>query len=155
MHRMRRSANNAFFSKQNILRLQPLIQGHVEKLRQRMRGFAETGEVLPLNCAYPAMTMDIISDYAIGRSTGNLDHKDFNRDLASCVKGFGRVWLVSKHIPAVLWLFQNIPASMIRRLDPMAGQWKNFVEVRPHCVLLSSIKVAYFQLRDMGITCLE
>ena len=134
-HRMRRSANNPFFSKQNILRLQPLVQAHVEKLRQRIQGFAETGGVLPLEYAYPAMTMDIISDYAIGRSTRNLDHNDFNRELAACTKGFGRVWAVSKHVSGVLWLFQNIPTSVIQRLDPMAGQWKNFVEVKPHYIL--------------------
>ena len=137
-HRMRRAAANPFFSKQKILRIQPLIQEHVEKLRRRILKFAETGTVLPVGYAYCALTMDIISDYAMGTSTGNLDYEDFNPELANCTKGFGRVWHISKHVSGMAWLFQNIPASIIRRLHPMAGQWKNFLEVT-ECLLLDSL----------------
>ena len=112
-----------------IVRLQPLIRGHVEKLRRKIQGFAETGEVLPVEYAYPALSMDIITDYAMGQSTENLDHQDFNYELASCTRGFGRVWHLSKHISGVMWLFIHTPTSVIKRLDPMAGQWKSFVEV--------------------------
>ena len=129
-HKMWRSVLNPFFSKQKIATLEPLIHTQLEKLSNRIDSFVESGKVLTIGIAYAAFTMDVITDYAMEKSYGNLDFEDFNQGMANATKKFGKIWHLGKHATWFVPLFSKIPASIIKRLDPDSAQWKAFQEVR-------------------------
>ena len=55
------------------MRLEPMIVSKVQKLCERFRTLADTGEVLRLDAAFMAVTMDIITQYAYSRCYNYLD----------------------------------------------------------------------------------
>ena len=57
LHKSRRSAVSNFFSKRSVSALEPLVLASVEKLIERLKG----DEIVNLNNAFAAMTIDIIS----------------------------------------------------------------------------------------------
>lgn len=78
LHRMRRSALNPFFSKQTVMRLEPIIKTHVDHLHRRLNEFFGTGQVVNLSDAFTCLSADVIGSYAFGKEYGFLDSKDFN-----------------------------------------------------------------------------
>ena len=56
LHRRRRAALNPLFSKQRIVKLQPVIQESVDALMGRIRECGEKGEVVNLKLAFAAFT---------------------------------------------------------------------------------------------------
>ena len=56
LHRRRRAAMSSFFSKQNVRKLQPLIEERAVKLVSRLEELASTGEIVPINLAFSAFT---------------------------------------------------------------------------------------------------
>lgn len=129
VHRLRRAALNPFFSKQKIAVMESAIMDQVEKLSRRIEGFAASGQVLPLGFAYSALTMDIITEYAMEKTYGNLDYADFNQDMVDCIRGFGKMWRLGKHMNWLPRLMALVPTSVTLKLDPKLGQWKAFQEV--------------------------
>ncbi|KAJ0344066.1 hypothetical protein KNSL1_009713 [Colletotrichum chrysophilum] len=77
LHRLRRGALNPFFSVRSVTQLEPLIRSKVEKLSARFGEIAQTGEVVRLDAAFMALTMDIICDYAFANDRKYLDEPDF------------------------------------------------------------------------------
>lgn len=56
LHRVRRSALAPYFSMASVRRLQPVIQGRVDLLLERLRGFRDKDEVLMASWAFAAYT---------------------------------------------------------------------------------------------------
>lgn len=128
-HRMRRAATNPFFSRQKILSLEPVIQGQIEKLSKRIEEFAASGEVLVIGIAYAALTIDVVTEYAMEKSFGSLDRKDFNRDMVQCISGLGLIWRTGKHITWLPPFLERAPSWLMKKLNPKIGQWLAFREV--------------------------
>ncbi|KAL9123390.1 MAG: hypothetical protein Q9187_000072 [Circinaria calcarea] len=127
-HRIRRAALNPFFSKQKISALEPVIQAQADKLVKRIEGFAASGAVLPIGTAFSAFTMDVVSEYAMEKSYGNLDREDFNQDMVDSAQGVGRVWHLGKLVTWFPPMFAVIPSWMIKMLSPKASHWKAIQE---------------------------
>lgn len=128
-HRIRRAPLNPFFSKQKISALEPVIQEQVDKLVKRIEGFASSGAVLPIGTAYSAFALDVITEYALEKSYGFLDHEDFNRDIVHSGQGIGPVWHLGKHVTWIPPLFTMVPSWMVKMLSSKAGHFKAFQEV--------------------------
>ena len=128
-HQRRRQPWNAFFTKKAIESLEPTITAQIDRLSSRIGEFASSGNVLPVGIAYSAMTMDIITEYATGRSYGNLDHENFNAALVYCFAGFAPVWRFSKHIPWLLSVFMMFPSWMMTMLSETTAQYRALQEV--------------------------
>ena len=47
---------SSFFSKQNVRKLQPVIEERAVKLASRLEDLAATGEIVPINLAFSAFT---------------------------------------------------------------------------------------------------
>lgn len=128
---MRRAALNPFFSKQKINSLEATLQAQIEKFCKRVEDFAYSGKILPLSYAYGAFTMDVVTEYAMEKSYGNLNREDFGADLVGSIKGIGPMWHFGKHFP---WLLRHLlataPSWLLERLVPKSSQWTAFQEVR-------------------------
>lgn len=130
LHRKRRAPLNPFFSKQNIASREPVIQNQIEKLTRRIDDFTISGDALSIGIAYCALTMDIVSEYATGKSYGSLDYPDFNQEMAACVSSIGKIWRIGKHFYLLWLLMMNVPNWILRKLDPKSAQFTAFENVR-------------------------
>ena len=130
-HKVRRAALNPFFSKQKIASLEPMISGHIQKLVERIQGCVVSDQVIHLDVFYTALTMDIITEYAMGTSMGCLDREDCNKNLVYFFSDFGPLWVVGKHLPLLPWLFRKLPSQIIKKLNAKLAAHKLFTE---HCL---------------------
>lgn len=136
IHRMRRAALNPFFSKQRISTATSSIQTQIGKLSSRLDGFVVSGKVANIGAAYSALTMDIVTDYILEKSYGNLDCEDFNFDFVTTINNQGGVWRVGKHLRWFSKFFFKAPLWAIRIISPSLITYKVFLEV---CFLVSTI----------------
>jgi cytochrome P450 len=77
LHRIRRSALNPFFSKQAVMKLEPVIQANVNRLRDKLADSASTGTPVNMSDAFTCFSADVIGAYAFGQDYGFLDCEDF------------------------------------------------------------------------------
>ncbi len=136
IHRMRRAALNPFFSKQRISTATSSIQTQIEKLLSRLDGFVDSGKVANIGAAYSALTMDIVTDYILEKSYGNLECEDFNFDFVTTINNQGGVWRVGKHLRWFSRLFFKAPLWAIRIMSPSLITYKVFLEVCPFLYIM-------------------
>ena len=79
LHRKRRAALNNFFSKASVRQIEPTVRDIVVQLLNRMDICGRSGEILPLNMIFKAVTSDIITRYSFGKSTNYVTREDYNR----------------------------------------------------------------------------
>lgn len=77
LHRMRRSALNAFFSKKAIAELEPVVQGLVNHACSLLTERGSNRTALNLEHFFAAFTADSIGEIAVGSKYGLLDRPGF------------------------------------------------------------------------------
>ena len=78
LHRLRRSALKPLFSKQSVMKIEPVIQEDIDRLLRRLRESKDTQKPVNLVDAFTCLSADIIGSFAFGRSYGFLETPDFN-----------------------------------------------------------------------------
>lgn len=114
-HKRRRAAINPFFSKARVASRQYIIQGAVEKLCNRLRGFSAT-DVVPLGSAISALTRDVSAEFLFGMSFNHLDDEDFNSGVLAMHQNGGKIWRVTKHVPWYGSIMSSIPMSFLEKM---------------------------------------
>jgi cytochrome P450 len=120
LHRMRRLALNPFFSKQAVQRLEPMIQSKIDLLCNRLREFAQQGQVLTVGNAMMALTTDIISEYSFGYSFNALEQED----LAASWNGSFReamassVWFRYRYLLQLGRIMTSLPFRIAKIVSP-------------------------------------
>lgn len=130
LHRLRRSALNPFFSKRSVYQLEWLIFEKIELLAQRFEAAIHTKEVVRLDAAYMALTMDIISHYALGRSYDHLAQDDFNVSWKETVIGGSANGALLRQFPWAFPVMKAVPLSVLQVMNPQAAQlmeWQHMV----------------------------
>lgn len=120
-HRLRRGVLNKYFSKQSVVRLEPIIQEKVHKLAKRFEDASKTGTVVRLDAAYTALTMDIITHYSYGASYNYLDEDDFKISWKNAVLDASANGALLRHFPSVFTISKRIPPWLLKKLDPQAA----------------------------------
>ena len=69
---------NPFFSKKSITSIETLIQDKVDRLCIVLSNYANTEEPIELGLAHAALSLDIISHYAFGKSFGLVEQSGFS-----------------------------------------------------------------------------
>lgn len=136
LHRRRRAALNPFFSARAVTQLEPLLRAKVEKLSSRFGGIAASGEVVRLDAAFMALTMDIICDYAFARDRRYLDEPDFMLLWKKTLLGAFENGATSRQFPWLLPLMKSLPLPVVSALHPGVGHlfwWQRSVkeQIRP------------------------
>ncbi|KAI8202042.1 Exopolygalacturonase X-1 [Colletotrichum sp. SAR 10_65] len=112
LHRLRRGALNPFFSVRSVTQLEPLIRSKVEKLSARFGEIAQTGEVVRLDAAFMALTMDIICDYAFANDRKYLDEPDFKLVWKETIIGAFEGGAVGRQFPWMLPVMKRLPFDL-------------------------------------------
>lgn len=155
-HRQRKGAIAPFFSKRSITQLEPVIAEKVDKLSARFDKIAENGEVVRLDVALMALTIDIICDYAFASDRKYLDEPDFKLQWKETLQGVFQVGALNRQLPWILPLTQSLPLSVVSALDPGVGfmlHWQNAVrkEVKPILEGKSEGRTIFHSLRDSDL----
>ncbi|KAJ6440648.1 putative thiol methyltransferase 2 [Purpureocillium lavendulum] len=125
-HKLRRGALNPFFSARSVTRLEPLVQSKIAKLCARFDGFVESGEVLRLDAAFMALTMDVICDYAFSNDRKYLDEPDFKLLWKQTIIGAFEGGALGRQFPWMLPLMKRLPLSIVSAMNPSVGHLLNW-----------------------------
>ncbi len=136
LHRLRRGALNPYFSVRSVTQLEPVIKFKVEKLCSRFQDIAKTGEIVRLDAAFMALTMDIICDYAFANDRKYLDEPDFKLVWKETIIGAFEGGALGRQFPKILPLMKSLPLSAVFAINPSVGhlfQWQASVkeQVKP------------------------
>lgn len=133
LHKLRRAPLNAYFSKATVASRQGTILTRVNKLQIRIDSFAASKSVFNLGAAFSATTIDVATEYIIGKSYDNLDHTDFNQNLMNMLQGSGSMWRATKHVRFLGSMLKAMPLSILERIgDSDVKAFVAFLKVG-HC----------------------
>jgi hypothetical protein len=138
LHRLRRGALNPFFSVRSVSRLEPLIRSKVEKLCSRLNAAAQAGEVVRLDAAFMALTMDVICDYSFALDPRYLDEADFKLEWKQTIITAFEGGALGRQFPWMLPLMKRLPIPLVTLLNPPLGfilRWQSGVEERVKPIL--------------------
>jgi cytochrome P450 len=153
-HRLRRGALNPFFSKKAVTELEPVIQAKIDTLAGRLEKAHQTGEVIRVDAAFMALTMDVICQYAFGNDDGMLVKDDFNLAWKEMVIGAFEGGALLRQFPGMITLMNAVPDNMMRFMMPsmrLMLDWKAGVRGRVTQILNRSEKTIFHELRDSSL----
>jgi len=114
-------ALNPFFSKRSVSAIEPLLISKIELLCQRFEDAIKTKEVIRLDAAYTALTMDIITHYAYGRSYNHLAEDDFKLSWKETIIAVAANGAFLRQFPWSLPIMKATPLSLLQKLNPQAA----------------------------------
>ncbi|MCJ1353396.1 MAG: hypothetical protein MMC33_003382 [Icmadophila ericetorum] len=118
LHRLRRAAINPFFSKQKVAQLQPVIQRLADKLCKKLETIRKTDEVVPIECAFDAFTMDVITEYSLDTSFGYLDNPGWSSDFRELERALGEMSYIQKLFPPLTDIMNSLPDWLVLAMNP-------------------------------------
>lgn len=129
VHRSRRAALNPFFSKQRIVRLEPVIQSLVRRFCERAEEFSRKRPVprssapsfVPLSLGLICLTTDILTEYILTESYGYLESDDWFPQWGKTVLKVPEMGIWGKYIPWILPLMKSIPHKWVTAVHPGMG----------------------------------
>ncbi|KAF4544715.1 Cytochrome p450 [Lasiodiplodia theobromae] len=125
LHRVRRAALNPFFSRRSVVRLEPVIQLHIDKLRARLERSADSGEPVNLTDAFTALSADVIGDFAFGKRYGFLDAEDFNPGWHKLMLDLSRGTHLMKQFGWLYTVLTCIPQKLVSIIHPLTRELFN------------------------------
>ena len=127
-HKSRRAAINPFFSKQKVAGLEPVLRQQIEIFAVRIERNIASGEMLEISVAFAALAIDILTEYAMDKSMGNLLREDYNKTMVNFFTGLGPMWVVGKHLPLLPWMFHRLPSWVISKTSGKLAAYKAWSE---------------------------
>jgi hypothetical protein len=119
VHRMRRGALNPLFSKKAVTELIPnVLEPRIQKLCRRLGDMRGTGAAVNLVNAYEALTLDIIMEYAFGKSLDHLSHPEFYPNWHFVMRSGSAVFHLGAQWPFIPKLLNGLPEWCVNIMDP-------------------------------------
>ena len=134
-HRLRRDALSPFFSKRNVIGLEPRIKAKIELLCERLDGFLGTQKPINLTVAFLALTMDILTDYAFAEDFGLLQQEDFNIKWRDTILYIMQALPLIGHFKGLFRVIGSLPVFITRRIAPDVSQLLAWKEVRTFVII--------------------
>lgn len=140
-HRLRRGAINPFFSKRAVSNAEKLIWEKIEILCQRFADACKAKQVVRLDAAYMALTMDIITHYAYGESYKYLWEDDFKLEWKETVIGGSASGAVIRQFPWAFPIMKSLPMPVLSKAAPEAAlllQWQQMVRRQVDAIIANN-----------------
>ncbi|OTA56421.1 cytochrome P450 [Hypoxylon sp. EC38] len=119
LHRLRRAPLGKFFSKNQIARLEPHIQGLVQRLCDKLLAHAGKNEVVSVQMAYSCFTSDVISEYSFGESFGFLNQESWEPNFRGAIYSLIQTVFLFRFFPflkhtavATTWFIKYLPRDL-------------------------------------------
>ncbi|KUI53796.1 Trichodiene oxygenase [Cytospora mali] len=122
LHQVRRAAISRFFSKSAVRQLEGLIMEKVDRLLDRLATMYRTGKPeVNLTHAMAALTMDVISSYALGGDMGNLAREEWGRDWFETFRKLGMSRPIGRQFRTFILLSLEMEPWFVRWYNPRAA----------------------------------
>ncbi|KAJ9660877.1 hypothetical protein H2201_006769 [Coniosporium apollinis] len=128
VHRMRRGAMGRFFSKENVRRVEPIIQTMLQRMFARMQDYQETGRPLIISLLYSAFTADVITEYAFAKSSNYLDMPDLNKKFFDMMVGVHEMGAMARYFKWMMPVLNSLPPWLVTNLNPGMHEFFVFQE---------------------------
>jgi hypothetical protein len=127
-HNRRKAPLAAFFSRSKILEFSGVIQAETDKLVHRIKEEFK-GQVVCVNEAFDALTMDIISFYSFGLSYHSIDYPNLEAPFNAVTEDVARMVHIAGHFPWILTILKALPQSLVASMSPPMKKIFKFQEV--------------------------
>jgi hypothetical protein len=144
--------------------LEPVLKAKVELLASRFENAQKTGEVIRVDAAFIALTMDVICQYAFANDDNMLMKDDFNLAWKEMTVGAFEGGALLRQFPSMISMMNAVPDSMMRVMMPSMSlmlDWKAGVRRRIKPILnrtesISDIentshRTIFHELRDSSL----
>jgi hypothetical protein len=132
-HKLRRGPLNPFFSKKAVVDLEPVVKAKVDLLAKRFKTAQKTGEVVRVDAAYMALTMDVICQYAFAKDDNMLMMDNFNLAWKEMIIGAFEGGALLRQFPSMITMMNAVPDSLMGAMMPsmtLMLDWKAGVRRR-------------------------
>lgn len=130
LHKLRRTALDRYFSKQQIGYYAPEIQQRAEKLCNKfLQEYKPTGKVLSLDPAFACYATDVLTEYAFGREYGYMDYPDFVAPFVEVGHEILKIAHTLRLFPILRMILFNLPDRVVAVLQPGVTYWFAFQAV--------------------------
>ena len=163
-HKLRRGPLNPFFSKKAVVDLEPVVKAKVGILANRFENAQTTGEVVRLDAAFMALTMDVICQYAFAKDDNMLMRDDFNLAWKEMIIGAFEGGALLRQFPSMISIMNAVPDSFMGIVMPsmtLMLDWKAGVRRRVTPILNrtesvfdienASHRTIFHELRDSNL----
>lgn len=122
LHHVRRGALSRFFSKSAVRQLEGLINEKIDRMVDRFADMYRTGKAeVNLTHAIAALTMDLISSYALGGDMGNLAREQWGRDWFETFRKLGMTRPLGRQFRTFILLSLELEPWFVRWFNPRAA----------------------------------
>lgn len=122
LHHVRRAAMGRFFSKSAVRQLEGLITEKIDRLLERLAAMHRAGRPeVNLTHAMAALTMDVISSYALGGDMGNLAREEWGRDWFETFRKLGMTRPIGRQFRTFILLSLEMEPWFVRWFNPRAA----------------------------------
>ena len=118
LHRIRRKAQQSYFSQESVAQFDPILDKTVGKLCKRLERIKGTGEPANLANAYRSLATDVVTDFAFHKSYNLLDSPDFAANFQRAVRDFPEISMWHRHFGLILDIFQAMPRWLVKIINP-------------------------------------
>ncbi|KAH6665560.1 cytochrome P450 monooxygenase [Halenospora varia] len=148
LHRRRRAAMSSFFSKQNVRKLQPVVQERADLLVRRFEEVARAGGIINLEQAFAAFTNDVVMQYCFGQSDHRVETPGFDPTFYQTSFSAGVSNGVMRHMNFLLAFMNSLPISLATKISP---EMASFVKLRTERVnQIDALKEEIAQKKQTG-----
>lgn len=118
LHRVRRGAQQGYFTQPAVARFDPALETIVDKLISRLGEFKATGQPANLSNAYRSLAADVVTEFAFHKSYRLLDSPDFSAQFQRTLREFPDIGMWHRHFGVILDVIQAMPRWFVAIINP-------------------------------------
>jgi len=130
LHRIRRSGLNTFFSRKVVFDLEDVVQTKVTRLVELMKRELEADLSIDLHYGFRAVSIDVITDFAFGKSYNLLEKPDLGLQFFTMIHKLGPAAWFFRQWPWMRSIVFAAPEKIIRLVSEPLREVFDMKEVR-------------------------
>lgn len=116
-HKRRRAPLESLFSRQSILKLEPMLMAKIDMACARFDEIHAAGRPVRVEWALKSLTMDMVSEFCFGQSLGALHDDDFMSGPVQVFRSYLHNLHIIKAFPIVRTLSNTLPLWIAKRIS--------------------------------------
>lgn len=116
-HKRRRAPLESLFSRQSILKLEPMLLRKIDHCSARFDELFSAGRLVKVEWALKSLAIDMVSEFCLGQDLGALYDDDFMSPPVRVFRAYLHNLHIIKAFPFVRTLSQSLPLWIAKRLS--------------------------------------
>lgn len=129
-HKVRRAPLEGLFSRQSILKLEPMLMEKMDLCCSRFDELYAAGKTIKVEWALKSLTIDMVSEFCFGKSLGALHDEEFRGGAVTVFRAYLHNLHIIKAFPFVRTLSQSLPLWLAAKLSKTVEQGHDLETVR-------------------------